>query len=70
MERIEISTPFIKLDQLLKLASWVNSGAEAKLVIQDGEVFVNGERCLMRGRKIRVGDRVAWDGRELEVIEA
>lgn len=70
MERVDISTPFIKLDQLLKLANWVNSGAEAKLIIQDGEVFVNGERCLMRGKKIRGGDHVAWDGLELEVIEA
>lgn len=57
-ERVKITTEFIKLDSLLKFANVVPTGGEAKLVIQDGEVAVNGEVCTMRGKKIRPGDRV------------
>lgn len=59
---IAITTPFIKLDSLLKLADLVQSGGEAKTVIQDGQVTVNGEVCTQRGRKLRPGDRVTFDG--------
>ena len=55
---IKISTEFIKLDALLKFASMVGSGGEAKMLIQDGQVLVNGEVCTMRGKKIRSGDTV------------
>lgn len=55
---IPITTEYIKLQDLLKLASVVATGGEAKLMIQDGEVLVNGEVCTQRGRKIRPGDVV------------
>lgn len=55
---IEITTPFIKLEALLKFAGAVGTGGESKLRIQEGEVKVNGEVCTMRGRKITEGDVV------------
>ena len=66
-EKIRISTEFIKLDALLKFASLVGTGGEAKARIQDGEVLVNGEVCTMRGKKIRPGDTVSIDGNEVTV---
>ena len=68
MERILIHTEFIKLDALLKLAGMVETGGEAKVLIQAGQVLVNGEVCEMRGKKLRPGDRAALDGVELEVV--
>lgn len=65
--RIKITTEFIKLDALLKFASMAGSGGEAKQLIQDGQVLVNGEVCTMRGKKIRPGDRVSLDGEEVVV---
>lgn len=65
---IKITTEFIKLDALLKFASLVSSGGEAKAIIQDGQVFVNGEVCTMRGKKIREGDIVSVGGDEVKVI--
>lgn len=56
---VNITTEFIKLDALLKFASLVGSGGEAKMLIQDGQVMVNGEVCTMRGKKIRSGDTVS-----------
>ena len=58
MPEIKITTEFIKLDALLKFVSMVGSGGEAKMLIQDGQVLVNGEVCTMRGKKIRPGDTV------------
>lgn len=52
---------FIRLDDLLKNVSVVNTGGHAKLVIQDGEVKVNGEVCTMRGKKLRSGDSVEYE---------
>lgn len=57
-ETVTISTEFIKLDALLKYAGLVNSGGEAKSLIQEGDVLVNGEVCTMRGKKLRPGDTV------------
>ena len=57
-ETVTISTEFIKLDDLLKYAGLVNSGGEAKTLIQEGDVLVNGEVCTMRGKKLRPGDTV------------
>lgn len=57
-ETVAISTEFIKLDALLKYAGLVNSGGEAKTLIQEGDVLVNGEVCTMRGKKLRLGDTV------------
>jgi len=70
MTDITITTEFIKLQDLLKLANLVGTGGEAKIVIQNGEVSVNGEVCTMRGKKIRPGDKVAFDGKELTVSYA
>lgn len=68
-EMIKITTEFIKLDALLKFASMVGSGGEAKMLIQDGQVLVNGEVCTMRGKKIRPGDTVSIaDGDEVKVL--
>ena len=70
MSDITITTEFIKLQDLLKLANLVGTGGEAKIVIQNGDVSVNGEVCTMRGKKIRPGDMVAFDGKELTVSYA
>ncbi|MBR4200059.1 MAG: RNA-binding S4 domain-containing protein [Oscillospiraceae bacterium] len=69
METIEITiqTPFIKLEQLLKLAGLTDTGGFAKALIQQGEILVNGEVCTMRGKKIRNGDRVTADRYEVVV---
>jgi ribosome-associated protein len=62
MKTIPITTEFIKLQDLLKFSNLVSSGGEAKERIQSGEVTVNGEVCTMRGKKIRPGDDVGFDG--------
>ena len=59
METITITTEYIKLQDLLKFAAAVSTGGEAKILIQEGDVTVNGEVCTMRGKKIRPGDDVA-----------
>ncbi len=60
METITINTDFIRLQDLMKLGNLVSSGGEAKQLIQDGQVLVNGEVCLQRGRKLRPGDTVTF----------
>ena len=67
MENIIITTEFIKLQDLLKFANMVGTGGEAKIIIQEGEVKVNGEVCTMRGKKIRPGDVVELGGQQLTV---
>ena len=68
-DNITITTEFIKLDSLLKFANAVATGGEAKQIVQDGLVKVNGEVCTMRGKKIRPGDVVEVDGQlELTVV--
>ena len=67
MEMIEITTEYIKLQDLLKFAAAVQTGGEAKMRILNEEVTVNGEVCTMRGKKLRPGDVVAFAGRELTV---
>ena len=62
METITIQTEFIKLDSFLKFCGAVGTGGEAKIVIAEGEVQVNGEVCTMRGKKLRPGDDVRFDG--------
>ena len=57
---LEITTEFIKLQDLLKLANLVGTGGEAKIVIQNGDVSVNGEVCTMRGKKLHPGDEVTF----------
>ena len=58
MKVIHIETEYIKLQDLLKFAAAVSTGGEAKILIQEGDVTVNGEVCTMRGKKIRPGDVV------------
>jgi len=60
MEKIKIETEYIKLDALLKFAAAVGTGGEAKAVIADGLVEVNGQVCTMRGKKLRPGDKVSF----------
>ena len=70
METVFITTEYIKLESFLKLANLVMSGGEAKLMIQDGLVKVNGETCLMRGKKLREGDVVSFRGTKIQVAYA
>ena len=67
MEKISITTEYIKLDSFLKLAALTGTGGEAKYVIAEGLVSVNGEVCTMRGKKLHPGDNVSFAGNELEV---
>jgi ribosome-associated protein len=67
---ITIHTEYIKLDQLLKFAGISESGAAAKELIKDGKAKVNGETCLMRGKKIRAGDSVTAGGETITVLQS
>lgn len=67
MESIKIKDEFIKLGQAMKLANLVEDGVEAKFVIQDGLVTVNGEVDTRRGRKLYPGDVFAYNGQEIKV---
>ncbi|MDR0818113.1 MAG: RNA-binding S4 domain-containing protein [Oscillospiraceae bacterium] len=67
MKKIEIYSPFIKLDSAMKFAGTVMTGGEAKEQIQNGEVKVNGEVCLARGKKLYPGDSVIISGEEFTV---
>ena len=64
---VSITTEFIKLEALLKRANLVGTGGEAKMLIQDGQASVNGEVCTMRGKKLRPGDTVQFQGQEILV---
>lgn len=68
IEEVKIRDEFIKLDSLLKFAGVTETGGIAKEIITGGKVRVNGEVCLMRGKKIRPGDRVTVEEIELELI--
>ena len=70
MEQIAIKTEYIKLDALLKFAAAVGTGGEAKQLIAEGLVGVNGETCTMRGKKLYPGDRVDCLGMSFEVVRA
>ncbi|MBR6873752.1 MAG: RNA-binding S4 domain-containing protein [Ruminococcus sp.] len=67
-EEIKIHTEFIKLDSLLKFAGAAETGGLGKEMIASGCVKVNGEVCLMRGKKIRAGDKVQIDGIDTELV--
>ena len=66
---LEITTEFIKLQDAMKYANAVYSGGEAKVLIQDGQVEVNGEVCTMRGKKLRAGDNFAFNGQTYAIKE-
>lgn len=68
MDKISITTEFIRLDAVLKFSAMCGTGGEAKLAIQDGLVTVNGEICTQRGKKIRGGDIIALGGEEILVM--
>ena len=63
-QTVEIHTPFIRLDALLKLCAAVESGGQAKVLVQSGGVLVNGAVCTMRGKKLVHGDTVQISGQE------
>ena len=67
MDTIQINTEFIKLDSLLKFAGMVETGGEAKELIQAGQVKLNGQVCAMRGKKCVPGDEIELDGRTVAV---
>ncbi|MCI6914569.1 MAG: RNA-binding S4 domain-containing protein [Lachnospiraceae bacterium] len=65
---IQIKDEYIKLGQAMKLAGLVDSGIEAKIVIQDGQVLVNGEVDTRRGKKLVDGDTFSFQGNEVKVV--
>ena len=67
MEVIKLREEYIKLGQALKAANLVSSGVDAKFVIQDGLVAVNGQQELQRGKKLYDGDVVTYDGNEIRI---
>ena len=69
MEVIKLRDEFIKLGQALKAANLVEDGVDAKYVIQDGLVTVNGEVDTRRGRKLYDGDIVSYDGNEIKIVK-
>ena len=66
--KISIKEDFIRLDSAMKLADMVVTGGHAKIVIQEGEVKVNGEICTMRGKKLHKGDKVEFEGNGFEIV--
>lgn len=68
LNEVKVQGEYIKLDQLLKVAEAVDSGGQAKIYILNGEVKVNGEVSTQRGKKIRVGDIVEFQGSKIKVV--
>lgn len=68
MQEIKVKDEFIKLGQALKASNLVSSGVEAKIVIQDGQVEVNGEVDTRRGRKLVPGDMITFDGKSVKIV--
>lgn len=69
-QNVEIETEFIRLDALLKFAAIVQTGGEAKMVITDGLVSVDGEVCTQRGKKIYPGQKVVFENVRLNIVRA
>lgn len=67
MEKVIIRDDFIKLGQAMKLAGMVGSGVDAKMLIQDGQVEVNGEVEYQRGKKLHEGDVIAFNGESVQI---
>ncbi len=65
--KLSIKEDLIRLDSAMKLANLVNSGGHAKMIIQNGEVKVNGEVCLQRGKKLRKGDKAEFENFGFEI---
>ncbi|MEZ3446267.1 MAG: RNA-binding S4 domain-containing protein [Lachnospiraceae bacterium] len=68
MEEVRIRDDYIRLGQALKLAGLVGSGVDAKIVIQDGQVRVNGQVETQRGKKLVAGDQVEFEGNTFEIM--
>ena len=68
MKEVKIKDEFIKLGQAMKLAGMVGSGVEAKIVITEGQVEVNGEVECRRGKKLHDGDIVYFDGEMIKIV--
>ena len=68
MQEIKVRDEFIKLGQALKASNLVSSGVEAKIVVQDGQVEVNGEVDTRRGRKLVPGDVITFDGKSVKIV--
>lgn len=68
VEDVELRDGSIRLGQFLKLANLIDSGADAKYVVAEGMVTVNGEVCTMRGKQLRDGDVVGFGGREARIV--
>lgn len=68
MIEVSIYTDFIKLDSFLKLAGVAGTGGHAKILIQEGEIKVNGDVCLMRGKKLFRGDEISFEGETFKII--
>ena len=69
LQEIKLRDEFIKLGQALKAAGLVGSGVDAKLVIQDGLVKVNGETEVQRGKKLYDGDMVTFEGETIRIVK-
>lgn len=69
MEIIKLRDDYIKLGQALKAAGFVESGVDAKYAIEDGLVSVNGQPEYQRGKKLRGGDIVTYDGQTIKIEE-
>ena len=67
MEKVIIRDDFIKLGQAMKLAGMVGSGVDAKMLIQDGQVEVNGEVEYQRGKKLNEGDVITFNGESVQI---
>ena len=67
MEVIKLKTEYIKLGQALKAAGFVESGVDAKHVIEEGKVTVNGQTATQRGKKLTVGDLVEYNGNNIKI---
>lgn len=67
LKEISITTEFIRLDAALKLANVVGTGGQAKMLIEDEQIKVNGELCTQRGKKLRDGDAFSFENQEFAV---
>ena len=70
IQELAITTEFIKLQDAMKYANIVMSGGEAKQLIQEEQVQVNGEVCTMRGKKLRDGDTFSFEGMAFKIVNA
>ncbi|MBN1053661.1 RNA-binding S4 domain-containing protein [Clostridium botulinum] len=68
MNKIKINTEIIKLDAFLKWSGIASLGSEAKIYIQEGLIKVNGETCLQRGKKLKIGDVIEFENEEFEIV--